>query len=564
MMVWTTPYSCSRLKSAQGVALGGCGSGGTRLPPNRGFVQGAVLLAGAAILTKLLGSVYTIVLQNIIGDHGMGLFQMAYPIYATLLAVATAGFPVAISKLVSERLAHGDVLGARAVFRTSSGLLTIGGVACFFILFFGADTWARVAGDLAAAPAIRAIAPALLLVPVMSALRGYFQGYQWMEPTASSQVLEQIVRVATILGLALWIERQGYGESIAAAGAAFGAVTGAGASLALLIRDYRVRHPMVTNARTVQLMSGVRLGRRLIYLAFPISLGALVVPLMNNVDVVTVVNLLKQAGMAQSDATTAFGLLTGRAFKLMMLPTTLATGIGVALMPAVSEAFTLGYRAQVSDRIDTAVRLTIMIALPAAVGLAVLAEPVNIALFRDAAGLNVIRIMAVATLFASVQATAAAVLQGGGWVYLPVFNLIVAGGVKLLLNLVLVPPYGIEGAAAATVLSYFTAAILNLAGMQKRFGEPIRWLSWVIKPAAATFVMGGCAFALERQWLRMDGIIHSRVSDGLFAIVACILGMLIYAVALLASGAMSKDELGSVPKFGPILVSWCSKLGVLR
>ncbi len=108
----------------------------------RGFVQGAMVLAAAAAISKLLGSVYTIVLQNVIGDHGMGLFQMAYPIYATLLAVATAGFPVAISKLVAERLALGDVLGSRKIFHVSAALLTLLGIACFAVLFFGADVWA--------------------------------------------------------------------------------------------------------------------------------------------------------------------------------------------------------------------------------------------------------------------------------------------------------------------------------------------------------------------------------------------------------------------------------------
>ncbi|MCL6593864.1 MAG: oligosaccharide flippase family protein, partial [Alicyclobacillus sp.] len=132
------------------------------MPAQRGFVYGAVWLAGAAMLTKLLGSVYTIVLQNIIGDSGMGLFQMAYPVYATLLAVATAGFPVAISKMVSEHLARGDVLAVRQTLRVAAWWLTAAGAAACVLLYGGAEVWAAWAGDVRAAAALRAVAPALL------------------------------------------------------------------------------------------------------------------------------------------------------------------------------------------------------------------------------------------------------------------------------------------------------------------------------------------------------------------------------------------------------------------
>lgn len=523
-----------------------------------------MLLAGAAIVSKLMGSVYTVILQNVIGDHGMGLFQMAYPIYATLLAVATAGFPVAISKLVSERLALGDPSAARRVFHVALGVLSVLGVFAFCVLFFGAEQWAKVAGDAAAAPAIQAIAPALLLVPVMSAMRGYFQGYQWMEPTASSQVIEQLVRVATILGLAIWLVQAGYSRSYAAAGAAFGAVTGAVAGLLLLLYFWLRRHP-----EQVVGTSGIGMGNRdvvklLLYYAFPISLGALVVPLMNNVDVLTVVNLLKATGLSQAAATTDFGLLSGRAFKLMMLPTTLAAGIGIAVMPAVSEAFTLGFRRLVSNRIDLAIRLTMMLALPAAAGLALLAGPIDVTLFTNTQGVQTIRVMAVATVFASLQTTAAAVLQGAGWVYLPVFNLFVAGVVKLMANLWLVPRYGIEGAAVATVFSYATAMVLNFWAVGRGLGEAFRWRDWLLRPLVATFIMGAVTFALLRQWTLWGGFAGSRVNSAFATLLMVSVGLVVYSTALLATGSLSEDELGSIPKIGLYLVSWCSKLGLLR
>jgi O-antigen/teichoic acid export membrane protein len=523
-----------------------------------------MLLAAAAVISKLLGSVYTILLQNIIGDHGMGLFQMAYPIYATLLAVATAGFPVAISKLVSERIALGDEEGVKRTFRVAVVVLGAASVATFGILYFWADQWAVAAGDKDAAWAIRAIAPALLIVPLMSAIRGYFQGYQWMEPTAASQVLEQFVRVVTIVGLAVWLTKTGYGKPAAAAGAAFGAVTGAGAGMLLLLYYWLARHPQANVRAGAPGASARTLAKRLLYYAFPISLGALVVPLMNNVDVVTVTNLLKAAGESQQAATTDFGLLSGRAFKLMMLPTTLAAGIGIAVMPAVSEAYALGFRRLASERIDTAVRLTVLIALPASVGLALLATPVDIALFKDDAGARVIQVMACAIVFASVQSTVAAALQGAGWMYLPVVNLLIASGIKLLGNLLLVPQYGIVGASASTVASYAAATALNVYAMWSRIGERIRWRDWVFRPAVATFIMAGIVYAMESQWELWGGLDWARTWTLLFSGMIVVVAALIYAAALVLAGALTARELASVPKIGPTLAALCQRLGLVR
>ncbi|WP_067926403.1 putative polysaccharide biosynthesis protein [Alicyclobacillus shizuokensis] len=530
----------------------------------RGFVHGAMLLAGAAALSKLLGSVYTIVLQNIIGDRGMGLFQMAYPIYATLLAIATAGFPVAISKLVSERLAVGDADGARTVFRVAAAMLSAAGIVCFLILFFGARPLAAMTGDAEAAWAIRAIAPALLLVPMLSAWRGYFQGFQWMEPTAVSQVLEQLVRVVTIILLSVWLTNAGYGQPRAAAGAAFGAVTGALAAFLQLLYTWWRRHPQLPVVADAPRSSAFGLSKRIVYYAFPISLGAMVVPLMNNIDVITVVNLLKHSGFSQANATTQFGLLTGRAFKLMMLPTTLAAGIGIAVMPAVSEAFTLGFRRLVWDRMDMAIRLTILLALPAAVGLTLLAAPVDITLFKDTSGSSVIEVMAAATVFASLQTTVAAVLQGCGYVYLPVLNLLGAAVVKLAANLLLVPLYGIRGAALATVVSYLAAAVLNFVALTSCLQVGFAWRRWFLRPAVAVFIMGAVVYAAARQWLAWDGLDWTRTATAAALAGMILLGGVVYGLALLLTGSLEEQELASIPKVGPLLAAWCSRLGLLR
>lgn len=530
---------------------------------SRNFVRGAMLLAGAAMLSKFLGSIYTIVLQNIIGDHGMGLFQMAYPIYATLLAIATAGFPVAISKLVAEEVAEGNHRAARHVLWISGWLLSIGGVVAFLLLYFLAPEFAIIAGDPESVTAIRAIAPALLIVPLLSTVRGYFQGYQWMDPTAYSQVFEQIVRVATIVGLSVYFVHFGFSERVSAAGAAFGAVTGALAGLCSIFYYWRKRTMIIPNVRRDS-KANREVTRKLLYYALPISIGSLVVPLLHNVDVITVVNILKGSGENQNLATTQFGLLSGRAFKLMMLPTTLAAGIGVAVMPAISEAFTLGHRSMLRSRIDMSMRLTILLALPATIGLMLAARPVNVALFTNEDGTGAIQVLALAIVFASLQTTTSALLQGAGWIYRPVIYLLISCVVKLAANFLFVPSFGIAGASFATVLSYVVAAVLNLWAVRRLFQEPLELFHWFFKPMVASTIMSGVVFALERQWELLGGAADGRLTAVLATTVILGAGVVVYLFAILVSGTLSEDELLAIPHLGQPLIHFCKRIGFFR
>lgn len=532
------------------------------------FLRGALVLAIAGMISKIMGSVYTIFLQNIIGDRGLGLYQMAYPIYSTLLILSTAGFPVAVSKFVAEHIAIGDYRGAKKVFRVATFLLLISGVVCFFVLWMGAQWFANISGDPAAVYAIRAIAPALLIVPVMAAIRGYFQGWQQMEPTAVSQVIEQFIRVGTII-IASWLLLS-WGEEWAAAGAAFGAVTGACVSFFLLIgyvwkkrqlfrHDVRMPNRIPTERNRAVL-------KKLFYYAIPVSLGALVVPLMNNVDVITVGNLLKQTGISQEQATEMFGLLSGRAFKLMMLPSTIATAIGVALMPAIASALAVKDMRKAYNRMELAMRMTVLIALPASVGLFLLAKPVDIMLFKDSSGTSTIMAISLATLFSSVQLTTSAVLQGMGFVYAPVRNLFIGGVCKFIFNLMLVPVYGIEGAAFSTVLSFFIAAALNLWDVTRRSGLSFDsgLLFW--RPVMAVTIMGAATLLTIREGLPyfLAHLASERLGYAAFTISAIGIAGLVYGLALLASGSLTKEDLYSVPRIGPQMARFLEKLGFVR
>lgn len=534
------------------------------------FLRGALVLAAAGIVSKIMGSVYTIFLQNIIGDRGLGLYQMAYPIYSMLLLLSTAGFPVAVSKFVAEHIAIGDYRGAKKVFRVASILLFVTGLLGFVVLWVWADWVARISGDPQAVYAIKAIAPALLVVPVSAAIRGYFQGWQLMEPTAVSQVVEQFVRVGTIMAASWMLLQWGQGEEKAAAGAAFGAVTGALVSFVVLFmyiwrKRILFRHDVRMSNR-VRTERNRTIAKKLLYYALPVSLGALVVPIMNNVDVITVGNLLKEAGYPQEKATEMFGLLSGRAFKLMMLPSTVATAIGVALMPAIAASLAVGDNRTAYNRMELAMRMTILIALPAAVGLFLLAKPIDIMLFKDSSGTRAIMAISMATLFSSVQLTTSSILQGMGYVFAPVRNLLFGGTFKLIFNLLLVPVWGIEGAALSTVLSFMISAFLNVWDLNRRSHVMFNFQVVVWRPIWATFFMGVAAYAARREGypyfmalFESDRLVNAAVT--LFAIAVA---AFIYGLSLLVTGSLTKEDLVSVPRIGPRLSQFLAKIGIVR
>lgn len=540
---------------------------------SRTFLRGALILGVAAIVSKLLGSVYTVLLQNLIGDRGMGLYQMAYPIYATLLIISTAGFPVAVSKYVSEYTALGDVGTARRIYRVSLALLAVIGFICAVGLYFGAGFFARLSGDQNAVYAIQAIAPALFIVPAMSSMRGYFQGWQMMNPTAVSQVVEQLVRVVTILVGAYAVVHLGFGDSSAAAAAAFGAVSGGIAGIAAMgyyFWRYRDPHHLAAVARVIpherlgrERLSSAAILKRLLYYAIPVSLGALVIPLTSNVDALTVTNLLKHQGISQAMATSDFGLLAGRAFKLMMLPAALASSIGTALMPSVSQAHALRDARDTSARILLGLRVAVLFSLPAAAGLFILGRPIDIALFRNAAGYHSIQILGLATFFSSVQIALAASLQGLGKVYVPLRSLVIGTALKVALNFILVPRYGIDGAAVATSVSYAVAAALNLASVAKLMRMKMTLANHLVKSALATFVMGAVTFAVYNQWQRMAFGLPSRISAASVTVLTVAVGGFVYCFMLVLVGALGEQELIVVPKVGPLLARTFRKLGLL-
>lgn len=537
------------------------------------LIKGVAVLGLAAIISKLLGTLQKIPLQNIAGDEAYGIYSAVYPFYVLILFLATAGFPVAVSKLVSEQAAAGNLREARRIYRIASWILAATGLAGFLFMYFGAELIAGWIGASQAAPAVRSVSYALLIVPLMAASRGYFQGLQNMIPTAVSQVAEQTVRVAVMIVLLLLLTEAQAPSGIVAAGATFGSAAGAAAGLiVMLLFDWRARsaHRRGRGARSAAAKAAVAatrqpaLIRRIISHALPVALGSIAVPIISMIDSFTLPNLLAYAhGLSEREALHEFGVYA-RGLPLVQLVAMLFSSMSAALVPAMSNALALGERDLVRRRTQVALRLTWMIGLAASCGLAVLSLPINIMLFTDGSGTSAMAIVAWTALFSSLNVVTAAILQGVSKERLPALHLLLAAALKVILNILLIPLLGIAGAAWSGVIAYAVAVILNMRAALHHTGAKIRMKQDVAKPLLSAAVMVGVilllygGFALLAWLLGADG--GSRVWNTLLALTMIVVGAAVFGIAVLRSGAISEADLLLVPalhrRLTPLLRRW--------
>ncbi|MBS4024403.1 MAG: polysaccharide biosynthesis protein [Clostridia bacterium] len=528
---------------------------------NHNFMRGAAVLAGAGLITKFIGALYRIPFARIVGEEGMGLYQMAYPIYTMILALSTAGIPVAISLLVAEGKAKNDYRGMNKILQVSLVLMFCLGLGSAWALYKSAHFLANnVLYDERAFYSLVVLAPAIFFAAVTSVFRGYFQGMMIMHPTGMSQVVEQVVRVATVFIAGLFLLK--YGVEFAAAGATFGAVTGSLAALIFLALYYswwRCRRQLLVGGKSQGSPSILAIVKRILVLAIPISLGGLVMPLMQVIDAAIVPLRLQSAGYDVAAATALFGQFSGMAVTLINLPTIVTISLAASLVPAISDAIARSNHQLVVVRLNEAIRLTVMLCLPAAAGFFLLAEEIGYLLYGlPEVGLS-IRVLAPAALFLGLHQTTAGAIQGLGKTYLPVKHLVVGAAVKISLNyfLIAIPSLGIRGAGLATVISFFTAFMLNLRYLHRQTPFSFNFTYHLLKPGIAATIM---AISIIYGSKLIIGLAGSEVRT----IILIAGGIITYGIVLLLVGGIKKQDLEIIPGAGPGLAKILTKTGLIR
>ncbi|MCG0275801.1 MAG: polysaccharide biosynthesis protein [Thermosediminibacteraceae bacterium] len=526
------------------------------------FLKGAMILTAAGFLVKILGAVYRIPLAMMIKDEGMGLYQMAYPIYVTLLSISTAGLPTAISKMVAGEVAVKRYRNAYRVFKVSLAVLTVVGALLTMFLMVNARFLAeRVLGNPKAFYPLISISPAIFFVSIMSCFRGFFQGLQDMTPSALSQVIEQLGRVITVFLLATLLLPRGV--EYAAAGAAFGPVVGSIAGLLMLVAVYRRKKSNLfgsfTASAEVALENPLHIVWRLFAFAIPITLGGLIIPIMNLADAAIVTRRLQDAGFSVGRATELYGQLTGMAAPLINLPAVMTMSVAASLVPAVSEAVALKNARMVAGRAETGVRITFMFALPAAVGLYILAEPVSLLLYNNSEAGIPLSILSWGIIFLALQQTTTGLLQGVGKTVVPVKNLAFGAILKVVINYTLtaVPEINIKGAALGTVVGYLVSSLLNLISAMKWTGMTLHLRNMVIKPSVSAVIMG---LAVHYFY---GAISTAGAGNGMATLGSVGLGALVYLIVLFVIGGIGEEELSLIPG-GMRIIRWLKEIEAKR
>jgi O-antigen/teichoic acid export membrane protein len=512
-------------------------------------------------LAKVLGLIYIIPLTRIIHEEGLGIYGQAYNFYIILNTLSTSGFPTAMAKLISERLAlkrYGDV---EQMYRLTIRIVFVLGVILFVVMWVGAPLYSHLValkepaeGAEAMTMSIRALSFALLVVPVMSALRGYLQGFQEMEPSAYSQALEQFVRVIAIVVGAYVVVKQGGSIAAGAAAATFGAVVGALAGVLLLMAAVvPLRRSFLRQTRSSRTSeSAKRTVHAMFQIGMPVSLGNLVIPFSGLVDSLTVQNMLMFSGYSFATATAAYGILSRQAMQLIQLPLAFAGALGVAILPALAESKALGDKRAIHTRITGTIRSMMFMTLPVAASLLVLAAPIDEIWAGNHKGAVIISSVCFMSIFSSLELISTFMLQGLGKMYRPVRNMMIGVGVKLVFNLILIPPFHILGAAIATTIGYIVSSTLNVLAV-KKYGQ-VRFSVWRLTAPSTFATIFLCVTLAVGSWAGFhlgNVLTHAAFAVASIQIVVSIgLGGIVYVWLSIVFGAVSGPELARVPLVG--------------
>lgn len=531
------------------------------------LVNGAAVLGLAALISKLLGTLQKIPMQNIGGDEVFGIYNAVFPFYTLILFLATAGFPIAVSKFVSEYIAHNNLYDARRVLRISSWIVSITGFIFCTGLFLGAGIIAHWIDNSQTKLAIQSISFALLFVPLMAAFRGYFQGLQNMMPTGVSQVLEQVIRVITMIVLLLVFTSFNASKEWIAAGATFGSVTGAMAGLlVMLIYGMKDQKTKSSASKYRERESNKVLTKKLIYYAIPVCLGAIVVPVLSIVDTFTMPRMLKLDGSSETEAMIQFGIYA-RGLPLVQLVALLFSSLSVVLVPAIASAKLKGEWKSIHHRTELSVRFTWLIGLAASFGLAVTVVPMNILFYTNEVGSMAIAILAFTAVFSSLNIITASILQGLGAVFVPVLSLLFAVVVKIGLNLWWIPLWGIEGAAAAAVVTFIAASLVNMLAILKHTNIKLSWTLYIIKPGVAILIMSSLLWIWIEAWYKMAERVSltetSRWFAGGVSLSTVSIGVVVYLLLLFRLKAIRVQELNYLPKMGPKMITILTKYKIV-
>lgn len=534
------------------------------------FVMQAGILAAAGIICRIIGILYRSPLAAVIGDEGNGYYSSAYEIYTIILLVSSYSIPSAISKVIAQRLALKEYRNAQKIFRCAIGyVVVVGGLASLFT-FFGAGL--LVGGN--SIPVLRIFAPTIFFSGLLGVLRGYFQAHGTMVPTSFSQIVEQILNaVVSILAAFLLIKAVSDSDTTTqavygASGSAIG--TGSGVIIALLFmlgvfllnKEYINRK--VKRDNSSQLLSTGEVYKIIITMVTPVILSTFIYNFNTSLNLTIYTRIMEHVkGFTEAEAYTQYGLFSGKAKQISNIPIAIASAMSSAMIPGISGSFAQGDIAGTNRRIGTAIKTTMFLSIPSAVGLTVLAKPVTLLLYPQKSSVDTVSYllaaMSISIIFYALSTISNAVLQGIGKVNLPVVNAAVALVIQtvVLVPLLLTTDIGLYTLVIATVLYSFLMCILNGISVKKELKYKQEIIKTFLLPGWAAILMGAAAFGVYHG---LYLLIHMNV---VCLAAAILVAVPIYFVLTIKMGAVGRKDLLALPK-GTLFVRIAEKCRLIH
>ncbi len=532
--------------------------------------QGAIL-AFAGIFARFIGFLYRVPLTDMLGDQGNAVYASGYYIYTLFLIISSAGLPAAISKMVSERIAIGKHKEAHNIFKVSMVFAVFSGALSMFILYFGAIPLEKFGNVTGSRYAIMTLAPTVFIVSIMSVYRGYFQGMKNTLPTATSQVIEQIMNAIFSIVMCYVLLNATFSSGLvggniagAAAGGTIGTGVGAFFGLLTLMFIYRKTKPNIMpsvkkdNSKSKEFKP---LLTELVSTAIPIILGAAVFSLTNIIDMKMIMSRLLSSGAFTVDqAEVLYGQLTGKYLVITSLPISISTSLATASIPEIAEEITLKNNKVANDKINFTVKLTMIISIPAAIGISVLADPILWCLFpTHREGGILLMVGGISVIFLSLTQIMGGMLQGISKFYIPVMAAVIGAVVKICMNytLVAIPQINVVGAVIGTIFCYMIASIIDCYFLQKITKLKLDIMGTFIKPLTSSILMGVFVYGSYKLiFVLLSYIISAYLSNAIAMIVGILIGVVVYFGSLYKIGGVNRNEIESMPFGGRI----CRKL----
>lgn len=538
------------------------------------FVSGVFVLAISNLIVKIIGVMLKVPLTQLIGNTGMGYYNSAYDVYVWLYMVSTAGLPVAISMMISESRTNGNFREAKKIFKITLMLFIIVGLVGMSVMIFGSNLISKYFYKLDGVQlAICAIAPTLFFICVSSAIRGFFQGYQNMVPTAISEVIESLGKLCFGIAFAWWAmnnipDSDPMKYAKAAAFTILGLTIGVALSLIFLIIRKATFNEELYNAQyrteksdTMPVRTGKQILKTLIVIAVPITISSSVMSFTTMLDGMIISNRLQMIGLSEKDVADILGYFKTQVVTFFNLPPVLIYPISGAIVPYLSSLRVSANKEKIHSLMNSAIRVASLIAIPCAFGMSVLSEPIIKLLFAStyvdtSAGL--LSIQALAVFFVAMLAMTTSILQAHKFERKPIISMLAGGVVKLASSWILIGNKDIQiyGAPIGTLLCYITIVLFNFYFVAKYVGFIPDFKRVFVRPLIASIICAAAAFGSYN-------LLILALPSKLAVLLAIGVAGIVYLFTIFLIRAVTYDDIMLLPK-GEKICSLFKKLRLLK